>query len=126
MQELPAWDGLGALTQLTLVANDGLQALPPWEGLGELTQLSIRNHYALRTLGGVADLKNVQDLRLDGVFLPAALAEIATLPALHRLMLPTNLQGTELDRAKGLPSVEVRFLEPGSDEWFEEWKPGES
>jgi hypothetical protein len=44
--------------------------------------------------------------------LPAALAEIATLPALRRLMLPIDLKGTELNRAKGLPPLEVRFVEP--------------
>ncbi len=41
LQALPAWAGLGALTQLTIYGNGSLQALPAWAGLGALTQLSI-------------------------------------------------------------------------------------
>jgi hypothetical protein len=126
LQTIEGLAGLGALTQLTISDNDALQTIEGLADLGALTQLRISYNAALQTIEGLAGLKGVEELRLHGAFLRAALAEIATLPALQRLMLPINLQGTELDRAKGLPPVEVRFVEPGSDEWWNEWKPGET
>jgi Leucine-rich repeat (LRR) protein len=126
LQTIEGLAGLGALTQLTISDNDALQTIEGLADLGALTQLRISYNAALQTIEGLAGLKGVEELRLHGAFLRAALAKIATLPALQRLMLPINLQGTELDRAKGLPPVEVRFVEPGSDEWWNEWKPGET
>ena len=82
----------------------------------------------LQAIEGLAGLEKVEELRLEGAFLPAALAEVATLPALRRLMLPVDLQGKGigLDRPKALPPVDIRYADPGSDDWWGEWKPGES
>jgi len=65
-------------------------------------------------------------LRLEGAFLPAALAEVAKLPALRRLMLPSDLQGARLDRSKALLPVEIRYVGRVSAAWWQEWKPGGS
>ncbi len=126
LKELPAWAGLGALTQITIWGNSSLQALPRWAGLDQLTQLSIFGNPKLQAIDGLADLGKVEELRLEGPFLPAALAEVAKLPALRRLMLPTDLQGARLDRPKELPPVEIRYVGAGSEDWWQEWKPGKS
>jgi hypothetical protein len=41
-------------------------------------------------------------------------------------MLPIDLKGTELNRAKGLPPLEARFVEPDSGDFGKEWKPDEA
>ena len=116
---------LGALTQLAIANNDALERIDGLAGLGTLAQLIIWNNDALERIEGLVDLEKVEELRVEGTFLPAALVEVAKLPALRRLMLPVDLQGTGLERAKALPPVEVRYVDPNSDAWWRDWKPGE-
>ena len=121
LQALPAWDGLGALTQLWIENNDGLQALPEWDGLGALTLLSISHNDGLQEIDGLGQLPRLEELRLEGPMVPTALAQAAKLPSLKRLMLPDAAKGAEFD----LPSVEVRFIEPGSFDWRQPWESPE-
>jgi hypothetical protein len=40
---------------------------------------------------------------------------------LKRPTLPVGQEGTPFDRLKALPHVEIRFVEPGTEEWWEPW-----
>lgn len=82
-----------------------LQTLPEWNGLGALTQLSIDGNVRLQTVGAMGQLSRLEELRLEGRIVPAVLAQAKALPMLQRLMLSTDHRGVNFVRPDNLPSV---------------------